>query len=154
MPGSSHVSPALPAWSLGSPAGIPLRRPAGATSYFFRSDSYLFVRFPTLSHPLPRHPGRANSLSSSDLLPLHPADSRVLAIACVNRGNSYLARLSCDMTPLACPLCDTTTAQQVRAGLLDQHLGVSVVGVLLPFAIVFAIVAVVHFGWPWEWRKR
>jgi hypothetical protein len=47
---------------------------------------------------------------------------------------------------LACPICDTATGQQVRSGIVDGHLGFNVVATLLPFPILIAIAACIHFG--------
>ena len=48
----------------------------------------------------------------------------------------------------ACPVCDTGTGQQVRAGILDADFGWTLLAVVLPFPVLLAIVAVLHFGWP------
>ena len=48
----------------------------------------------------------------------------------------------------ACPVCDTGTGRQVRAGVFDAEFGRTLVAVLLPFPILLAVVAVIHFGWP------
>lgn len=47
---------------------------------------------------------------------------------------------------LACPICDTGTGQQVRAGILDDQFAFNLVATLLPFPILIGIVAVIHFG--------
>ena len=48
----------------------------------------------------------------------------------------------------ACPNCDTGTGEQVRAGLFDADFGRTLVAVLLPFPILLAVVAIIHFGIP------
>jgi hypothetical protein len=48
----------------------------------------------------------------------------------------------------ACPVCDTGTGRQVRAGILDENFGRTLLAVALPFPVLLAVVAVVHFGWP------
>lgn len=47
----------------------------------------------------------------------------------------------------ACPVCHTETGQQVRAGIFDENFGRNIALTLLPFPFLFAIVAVIHFGW-------
>lgn len=47
-----------------------------------------------------------------------------------------------------CPVCNSGTGQQVRAQLLDQHLGISVLATVVPFLIVAIVVAAIHFGGP------
>ena len=53
-------------------------------------------------------------------------------------------------SPLAvgCPVCDTGTGEQVRAGIADGNLGLNLAAVLLPFAVVLGVAAVIHFGLP------
>jgi hypothetical protein len=51
---------------------------------------------------------------------------------------------------LACPLCDSETGQQVRAGIFDAQFGYNALVTGLPFPILLAIVALIHFGWPWS----
>lgn len=47
---------------------------------------------------------------------------------------------------LGCPVCDSNTGQQVRAGVFDDDLPFNTLAAMLPFAILLGIVAVVHFG--------
>ena len=61
---------------------------------------------------------------------------------------SVLAVLAAASTAIACPVCDTDTGQQVRAGILDENFGSTLVTVLLPFPILLGVVAMIHFGWP------
>lgn len=48
----------------------------------------------------------------------------------------------------ACPICDTGTGRQVRAGIFDDNFGRTLLAVALPFPILLAVVAAIHFGWP------
>lgn len=48
----------------------------------------------------------------------------------------------------ACPLCNTGTGQQVRAGLFDGHFGSNLLLVLLPFPIFIGIALLLYFGPP------
>ena len=48
----------------------------------------------------------------------------------------------------ACPVCDTGTGRQVRAGIFDGDFGRTLLAVALPFPILLAVVAAIHFGWP------
>ena len=47
---------------------------------------------------------------------------------------------------LACPICDSPTGEQVRAGIAGDGLTIGVLATLLPFAITAAVVAVIHRG--------
>ena len=51
-------------------------------------------------------------------------------------------------TALACPVCDTGTGQQVRSGIFDGNFARTLVTIVLPFPILLACVALIHFGWP------
>jgi hypothetical protein len=48
----------------------------------------------------------------------------------------------------ACPVCDTGTGEQVRAGILNGNFAATAATVLLPFPILLGVVALIHFGWP------
>ncbi len=61
---------------------------------------------------------------------------------------AVLAVQAAASTSVACPVCDTGTGEQVRAGILNEKFGSTLVTVLLPFPILLAVVAVIHFGWP------
>ena len=56
-------------------------------------------------------------------------------------------------TALACTVCDTGTGEQVRAGLFDNDFGRTLVAVLLPFPVLLAVVAMIHFGLPIPFRR-
>ena len=49
---------------------------------------------------------------------------------------------------LACPVCDTDTGQQVRAGIFDEDFARNLLLTLLPFPVLLTIVAAIHFGLP------
>ena len=51
-------------------------------------------------------------------------------------------------TALSCPVCDTETGKDVRAGIFDEEFGRNAVLTLLPFPVLLAIVAMIHFGFP------
>ena len=48
----------------------------------------------------------------------------------------------------ACPVCDRETGRQVRAGLVDEDLGLNVLATALPFGIFLGVAAALHFGLP------
>ncbi|MES2464588.1 MAG: hypothetical protein V4671_28840 [Armatimonadota bacterium] len=48
----------------------------------------------------------------------------------------------------ACTLCESDTAQQVRAGLFDGNFLSNVALTLLPFPLLLAIVAGTYYGFP------
>ena len=50
----------------------------------------------------------------------------------------------------ACPVCDSGTGEQVRAGIIDGQFGANLLATLLPFAVVLGVAAVVHSGWAWR----
>jgi hypothetical protein len=55
-------------------------------------------------------------------------------------------------TAAACPVCNTETGAAVRAGLFDDRFPETMAGILAPFPVLLAIVALLHFGWrrlPW-----
>jgi hypothetical protein len=63
--------------------------------------------------------------------------------------------LACLVAPaLGCPICDTGTGEQVRAGIADDHLGPSLLAVLLPFAVTLGVTAAIHFGFPGARNKH
>jgi hypothetical protein len=52
----------------------------------------------------------------------------------------------------ACPVCDSDTGQQVRAGLFGDEFGRNLLATALPFPILLGVVAAIHFGWP-RWGR-
>jgi hypothetical protein len=52
-----------------------------------------------------------------------------------------------------CPICDTGTGRQVRAGLFDGHFARNAAAILLPFPIFAGVVALLHFGPPMRREK-
>ena len=55
---------------------------------------------------------------------------------------------------LACTVCDTDAGREVRAGILDADFGRTLLAVLLPFPILFGVVAAIHFSGPRVGRVR
>lgn len=49
---------------------------------------------------------------------------------------------------LACPLCESVTGRQVRAGIFGEDFGYNLLVTTLPFPVLLLIVALIHFGWP------
>lgn len=56
-------------------------------------------------------------------------------------------------TARACPFCESETAEQVREQIVDDNLGTSIIGIVLPFVLVAGIVTFIHFG-PFYRGKR
>ena len=54
----------------------------------------------------------------------------------------------------ACPICKTAAGEQVRAGIVDEHFGRTLLSVALPFPLLLGVVAMIHFGWPMHTRLR
>ncbi len=48
----------------------------------------------------------------------------------------------------ACPVCDSPTAERVRAGAFGAGLPARAVAALSPLPVLFAAVALIHFGVP------
>ncbi len=48
----------------------------------------------------------------------------------------------------ACPVCNSETGEQVRAGLLDGNLALNLLAVVLPFVVLAGVTTVIHFGLP------
>ena len=46
----------------------------------------------------------------------------------------------------ACPICDSPTGQQVRAGIFDGRFGLTWLEVVAPFPILLAILAALHWS--------
>ena len=51
----------------------------------------------------------------------------------------------------ACPLCDTQTGQQVRAGIFNGGFAGTLSAMLLPFLVMAGIVALIQVGLPASW---
>ena len=52
------------------------------------------------------------------------------------------------LNAFACPLCRTTTAEQVRAGLLTTSLdGLTIPGLILPFLVLAVIITAIQINW-------
>ena len=49
---------------------------------------------------------------------------------------------------VACPVCDSETGGRVRAGIFDEHFARNLLAVVLPFPVVAAVAAAIHFGLP------
>jgi uncharacterized membrane protein len=47
---------------------------------------------------------------------------------------------------LACPVCESSNGRLVRAGIIGDDLGLVLVSTTLPFAVILAITAMIHFG--------
>lgn len=54
----------------------------------------------------------------------------------------------------ACPVCGTGTGEAVRAEIVGDQLGVSVLATALPFAVVLGVAAVIHSGVPGARKKH
>lgn len=50
------------------------------------------------------------------------------------------------MAACACPLCDTETGQQVRAGIFSDAFWPTLLTVLLPFPVLLVLLAAMNFG--------
>ncbi|MES2467472.1 MAG: hypothetical protein V4675_09245 [Verrucomicrobiota bacterium] len=50
------------------------------------------------------------------------------------------------MAASACPLCNTETGQQVRAGLFNDEFWPTFLMVLLPFPVLLILLAAMHSG--------
>lgn len=48
----------------------------------------------------------------------------------------------------ACPVCNSETGCQVRAGIFNEEFGPKLFLTLLPFPVFLGIVAAIHFGFP------
>ena len=48
----------------------------------------------------------------------------------------------------ACPVCETETGKQVRAGIFGDDFASNVALTLVPFPLLAGLVALIHFG-PW-----
>ena len=48
----------------------------------------------------------------------------------------------------ACPICNTETGQQVRAGIFGDDFWSTLLVVVSPFPVLLLVIAAYHFGWP------
>jgi hypothetical protein len=48
----------------------------------------------------------------------------------------------------ACPVCETATGRQVREGILNADFPLHFAGALLPFLVLTAVLAAIHFSAP------
>jgi hypothetical protein len=71
----------------------------------------------------------------------------VLKVLRVAVGALFLSLLLV-VPALACPVCDTSTGQQVRQGIFDNRFGVNLLLTLLPFPIFVGIAAALYHGFP------
>lgn len=55
-------------------------------------------------------------------------------------------------TAWACPLCDSETAKEVRAGIFNSDFASTALLTLLPFPILLSMVGLIYFGAP-PWGK-
>jgi hypothetical protein len=55
---------------------------------------------------------------------------------------------------IACTLCDSAAARQLRAGLFDDNLPLNLLATLTPFMTVSAVVTWIHFGSPLPRRRH
>ncbi len=62
------------------------------------------------------------------------------------RAMFLISMLTCAPLLRACPVCDSVTGEQVRAGIAGEGMVTAALGTLLPFAVTAGVVAVVHFG--------
>lgn len=68
----------------------------------------------------------------------------------IARSAAFLA-VAVAAVPLAasaCPLCNTPTGQQVRAGIFDHDFAMTLLTVLAPFPVLLLVLAAMHFGLP------
>jgi hypothetical protein len=55
---------------------------------------------------------------------------------------------------LACPICDTGTGEQVRAGIFDNAFAWNAFLTALPFIVMAPVLAGLHFGLPGRRSRR
>lgn len=56
-------------------------------------------------------------------------------------------------TAAACTVCDSETGQQVRAGIFADDFWITLAGVIAPFPVLLAIIAVYNYGLPNFWAR-
>ena len=66
----------------------------------------------------------------------------------IARTAALLAAAANPLAASACPLCNTPTGQQVRAGIFDHDFGMTLLTVLAPFPVLLLVLAMMHFGLP------
>lgn len=53
----------------------------------------------------------------------------------------------------ACPLCHSSTAKQVRTGIISTSLdGITIPALILPFAVLTLVICLMQFNWD-EWSQ-
>lgn len=65
-------------------------------------------------------------------------------------AQTSLIGLSAWLLPLAvtaCPICDTETGRQVRAGIFGDDFWSTLLVVVSPFPVLLLVIAAYHFGW-------
>lgn len=66
-------------------------------------------------------------------------------------GRIMIVIVSVSLLPVAasaCPLCNTETGQQVRAGIFGNDFWPTLLTVLSPFPVLLILLAAMHFGLP------
>jgi uncharacterized BrkB/YihY/UPF0761 family membrane protein len=48
----------------------------------------------------------------------------------------------------ACPMCNTETGQQVRAGIFDENFWTTLAVIVAPFPVLLLAIAIYHYGVP------
>lgn len=67
----------------------------------------------------------------------------------VGRGIVAVVAALLGAAPLsACPVCDSGVGRRVRGGIFDHEFGANLLLTALPFAVLLAAVALIHFGRP------
>lgn len=84
-------------------------------------------------------PRRASGTNTASSMTLHTAFPRCLVAAIL---------LLVPAAAPACPLCDSATGQQVRAGIFDNDFWSTLLVVISPFPVLLLALAAYHFGWP------
>jgi hypothetical protein len=55
---------------------------------------------------------------------------------------------------IACTLCDSAAARQLRAALFDDNIPLNLLATISPFVAVAAVIAWIHFGSPLSRRRH
>jgi hypothetical protein len=61
---------------------------------------------------------------------------------------ALLVFVSLRVEAFACPFCQSDVGKQVRDGIFNDGFALNAILTLIPFAVLFAIVALVYFGPP------